>query len=555
MIRFDHFSFTYAGQHSPALRNVTLEIGMGEVVLVTGPSGGGKSTLCRCLNGLVPHFHGGRLMGCVEVDRLNITEHQPREFATIVGMVFQDPENQVVSSDVERDIAFGLENLGLEPDIISQRVDESLSLLGLCSLRRKPVSRLSGGEKQKVALAAALAMRPRVMVLDEPTSELDPESAREFMKHLMYLQGWYGLTVVLTEHRLERVADFCNRIVVLDGGEVVADGNPSDVLEALSNQPHGVGLPPMVEMGRMFGSAGLWQGKAPRNLDEARAEFGHLLPSGIPVHPLDRKPSAGDPLIVVEDLWFGYGKEQPVLRGISTQVRAGELVALMGRNGSGKTTLAKHLNGLLKPVKGRVLVRETDTRNAAVPSLARTVGLVFQNPNDHLFAETVEGELLFTLKHMGVDEDEVERMIDETLALFGLRQYRMHYSRDLSGGERQRVALASVVVARPAVLVLDEPTRGLEHGRKEELLRFLTGYCGCGGAVILITHDVEMVARHADRVLLLDQGKVVADGPKRFVLSGSEVFRPDVNVFVRSRFSAAEAQAFMTVDDVVEAMT
>ncbi len=555
MIRFDHFSFTYSGQHSPALRNVTLEIGMAEVVLVTGPSGGGKSTLCRCLNGLVPHFHGGKLVGRVEVDGLDIREHQPREFATRVGMVFQDPENQVVSSDVERDIAFGLENLGLAPDIISQRVDESLSLLGLCSLRRKPISRLSGGEKQKVALAAALAVRPRVMVLDEPTSELDPESAREFMKHLMYLQAWYGLTVILVEHRLERVADFCERIVVLDGGEVVADDNPSSVLEALSNVPHGIGLPPMVELGGILRSAGLWQGKVPRNLDEAQAQFGHLLPSGIPEHPLDRKPTAGDPLIMVEDLWFSYGKEQPVLQGVSTQVRAGELLALMGRNGSGKTTLVKHFNGLLKPVKGRVLVRERDTRNTGVPSLARTVGLVFQNPNDHLFADTVEEELLFTLKHLEVDEAEVERRVDETLDLFGLQQYRNHYPRGLSGGERQRVALASVVAARPDVLVLDEPTRGLEHGRKEELLQFLTGYCDRGRAVVLITHDVETVARHADRVLLLDRGKVIADGPKRFVLSGSEVFRPDVNAFVRSKFNEAEAEAFMTVDDVVEAMS
>lgn len=552
MIKFEDFSFTYSGQDNPALRRVSLEIGEGEYVLVTGPSGGGKTTVCRCLNGLVPHFHGGVLSGRVIVDGLDITAHQPREFAARVGMVFQDPENQMVASDVERDIAFGLENLGIAPDIIAQRVVESLDMLGITHLRQAPIEVLSGGEKQKVALAAALAVRPSVLVLDEPTSELDPQSAREFMETLATLHSEGGLTVVLVEHRLERVADYCTRITVLDGGRVVVDGSRRAALESLVDEPHGVGVPPMVELARDLRMAGLWSGATPRDVDEARDLLGSTVASGSPERRYERTPTPGATLIEVQDLWFEYEKGRPALRGVTTCVRAGELLAVMGRNGSGKTTLARHLNGLLRPTSGTVMVKGTDTHHASVSSLAATVGLVFQNPNDHLFADTVEEEIRFTLKHLQVPEEESGRRVHEALSLLGLEEYRQHYPRGLSGGERQRVALASVVAARPDVLVLDEPTRGLGHEFKEELLRFLIGYCDAGRAVVLITHDVETVARHVDRVLLLDEGRVVDDGARRPVLSRSEVFRPEINAIVQGHLSGEEAEAFLTIDDVIE---
>jgi energy-coupling factor transport system ATP-binding protein len=553
MIRFDRFSFTYSGQSVAALSDITLHIGEGEVVLVTGPSGGGKSTLCRCLNGLIPHFHGGTLSGNVRIAGLDIMRHQPREFATTVGMVFQDPENQLVGADVERDIAFGLENLGLAPAVISQRVEESLAALGIAALRRTPVASLSGGEKQKAALAASLAVHPSLLVLDEPTSELDPESAREFMKTLMALHEEYEMAIVLVEHRLERVVDFCQRIVVLDGGRIVADGRSAAVLESLLDRPRGVGVPAMAELASAFRMSGQWRGPLPTSVEEAQDAFGYLMPDEAPEHRWERRPSPGGSLIEIENLSYNYDKDAPVLRGISTCVRAGELLAVMGRNGSGKTTLARHLNGLLKPSGGTVKVRGIDTASASVPHLARTVGLVFQNPNDHLFADTVEEEILFTLRHMQIDPSEARKRVEDVLALFRMHPYRGHYPRSLSGGERQRVALASVVAARPEVLVLDEPTRGLEQSLKDSLMEFLVGYCAAGNAVVFITHDVETVARHADRVLLLDNGRVVADGPRRKVLAESEVFQTDVTRFVRPYYEGEDVQAFLTFDDVVEA--
>ena len=553
MIQFRDFSFTYSGQDRPALSNVSLEIGETEMVLVAGPSGGGKSTLCRCLNGLIPHFHGGTLKGHVVVDGLDITEHQPREFATRVGMVFQDPENQLVGADVERDIAFGLENLGVAPGEIAERVEASLAALGIASLRRAPLSTLSGGEKQKAALAAALAMRPSVLVLDEPTSELDPVSAREFMEGLMALRCEYDMTVVLVEHRLERVAEYCSRTVVLDGGRVVADGSTRSVLEALVDTPHGIGVPPMVELANTFRLAHMWRGKTPMSVEDAQEAFGRLMPPYAMESVREYRRTLGGPRITAEDLWFWYRQGVPVLNGITASVASGELLAVMGRNGCGKTTLVRHFNGLLKPSKGSVRVGQVDTRNAPVPQLARTVGLVFQNPNDHLFADTVEDEILFTLKQLEVEGGEARRRLENVLTRFGLQQYRGHYPRSLSGGERQRVALASVVAAQPDVLVLDEPTRGLGYELKQELMSFLREYSAKDRSVVLITHDVETVVRHADSVLLLEHGRVSAHGPTRRVLAGSDAFRPDVNRFVRPYYDEEAAARFMTVDDVVEA--
>ncbi|NLE94632.1 MAG: energy-coupling factor ABC transporter ATP-binding protein, partial [Dehalococcoidia bacterium] len=473
MIEFRHFTFTYAGHDRPAVEDVSVAIRDGEVVLLVGPSGGGKTTLCRCLNGLIPHFHGGLLRGKVVVDGLDITQHQPREFATRVGMVFQDPENQLVGADVERDIAFGLENLGIPPQRIGERVEQALASLGIAALRRASLATLSGGEKQKAALAAVVAMHPSVLVLDEPTSELDPLSAREFMRSLMRLHDEHGVTIVLVEHRLERVVEYCSRTVVVDRGHIVADGDTRSVLDRLAVSTHGVGVPPMAELARAFRLGGIWNGATPLSVAEAQGQFGRFLPLTLPEPPARRSVPQTVSLLTAADVSFCYSAEAPVLDGVSVSVSPGEMLAVMGRNGSGKTTLVKHFNGLLKPFRGSVRVRAQDTREVSVSELARNVGMVFQNPNDHLFADTVEEEILFTLKHLRFDEDEAHRRAGEVLVRFSLEEYRGQYPRSLIGGERQRVALASVVAARPDVLVLDEPTRGLGHEMKLELMSFL----------------------------------------------------------------------------------
>jgi len=528
VIEFRDVSFTYWGQERPALRDIDLRIDDGEFVLVAGASGSGKSSLCRCINGLIPHFHGGKLRGVVSVDGFDTWRQQPKDLASLVGMLFQDPENQLIAADVERDIAFGLENQGCPVDEIDRRIGSVLELLGIEQLRRSALASLSGGQKQLAAIAAALAVRPRVLVLDEPTSELDPASAARLLSAVVALRRDLGITVVLVEHRLERVVQYADRIVVLKEGAVVADGSPARVLEAPEPEGAGLGLPPVVRLALELRRRGLWRGSIPLDVNEACRSLTSVLRGRMaPILPqVVARP--GEPMVAVEGVHFGYNGGPDVLRGVTHDVAAGRLLALMGRNGSGKTTLVKHYNGLLRPGRGRVVVDGVDAANAPVATLARSVGLVFQNPNDHLFADTVEDEVLFTLRHVGVEAGESRKRLEEALNLFELETYRRCYPRSLSGGERQRVALASVVAARPRVLVLDEPTRGLEHDRKSSLMRFLKDYAARGNAVVLVTHDVETVAEHADGVLLLDDGRVAGDGPTGPVLAASEVFRPDI---------------------------
>ncbi|MBN1856311.1 MAG: ABC transporter ATP-binding protein [Dehalococcoidia bacterium] len=555
MIEFNDFSFTYWGQEKAALRRLNLHIGDGEFVLLAGPSGSGKSSLCRCINGLIPHFHGGRLSGTVTVNGLSTESHQPHEFATRVGMVFQDPESQLVGTDVERDIAFGLENLGVAPSKIETRVTEALDVLGIATLRKVAVNALSGGEKQKVALAAALAVRPRVLVLDEPSSELDPESAEGLLSLISGLHERLGLTIVLVEHRLERVVQYVDRMVVMVDGAVSADGAARDVLGSACVADEGIGVPPIVKVAEALRAKGLWNGVTPLDVDEARDAFTPLLRSAELRSPVARTVTDGSPIIHVESLCYQYEEERPVLSDVSLVVNPGELLAVMGRNASGKSTLVKHFNGLLKPRKGQVTVNGTVTDDVSVAALARTVGFVFQNPNDHLFCDTVEDEILFTLKHLGVQPREARERMERTLDEFGLLAYRNHYPRALSGGERQRVALASVVAAEPAVLVLDEPTRGLEYGLKQRLMSFLRHYVARGNAVVLVTHDVETVAAYADRVVLLDDGMVLREGQPRAVMPCVPSFAPQVSRLVHPFLKDGDGAGPLTAAELVEALT
>jgi len=553
VIKFDRFSFTYWGRPAPALKDLDLRICDGERLLVAGPSGSGKSTLARCLNGLVPHFYGGQLEGRVLIDGLDVTRTQPRELATRVGMVFQDPENQLVASDVERDVAFGPENLGLEPSEIARRVDDVLQSLGLSHLRHRPLSSLSGGEKQKAVIAGVLALHPRVLVLDEPTSELDPASAQEFFEMLSGLQWKLGLTVILIEHRIERVAAIVDRVVLLCEGQVIADGRPCDVLDSHESAQLGVGAPPVTQLAWALRAKGLWAGMVPLTVEQARDTLESALRTvGATCDAATHQSS--EPVVSVKSLTHQYdGDMEPALADVDVLLPDGSVCAIMGRNGSGKTTLVKHFNGLLKPTSGSVYVCGTDVRESTVARMARMVGLVFQNPNDHLFAETVEDELRFTLVHQGVPRAAVDARVEQALALFGLTSLRFAYPRSLSGGERQRVALASVLVARPRVLVLDEPTRGMESALRRVMSSLLREYAAGGNLVVLVTHDVEMAVEDAEHVLLLSSGKTEGYGEVKTVLDGHPVFASQINQLVHSLRLPVGPLA--TVDDLLEALS
>jgi energy-coupling factor transporter ATP-binding protein EcfA2 len=559
LIKIEDLTFYYSDTTRPALKDVSLRVRDGEFVLLTGPSAGGKSSLCRCLNGLIPHFYGGTISGRVTVAGLDTLESSTRELAGRVGFVFQDPENQLVSMDVEREVAFGLENLGFPRDLIAKRLEESLDTLGIASLRRRALSELSGGEKQKVAIASVLALHPSVLILDEPTSELDPKGAEEVLSVVTRLNHELGLTVILVEHRLDRVLQYADRLIVIDGGEITLDGRVNDVLTDHYRELDdlGVGIPPLIRLFQELRKRDAAIDRVPLTVKEGRAMLEKLLAKRASLTDSGGEPrgAGGENLIEARNLWYAYPNGLTALKDVRLEIRGGEFVAIMGRNASGKTTLAKHFNRLLVPTKGRIRVAGTDTREATIAELARKVGFVFQNPNDHLFADTVYDEITFTLKVLGFDSEEIAHRTAKALEMFHLTELKGCYPRSLSGGEKQRVALASVLAAGPRILILDEPTRGLEYRLKVELMRFLKDYCSRGNAVVLVSHDVEIVAEYAQRVILLSEGRVVVDGEKHEVLSQALLFSPQINRLAQPFARYGLSSRILTVSEALGALS
>jgi energy-coupling factor transport system ATP-binding protein len=556
LIKLENVTFYYNETNKPALRDVSLKIEGGELVLVTGSSGGGKSTLCRLLNGLIPHFYGGKLAGRVEINGLDVTKHSTKEMATTVGMIFQDPENQLVATDVEREIAFGLENLAFPRDLIARRIEESLDTLGISALRYRQTHELSGGEKQKVAIASVLALHPDILVLDEPTSELDPKGAEDVLSMVKRLNDELGITVILIEHRLDRVAHLADRVVILHEGKVIADGKPREIMSDKETDNIGLGIPPIADLTRRLKDRGAKIEGIPLTVKEGRLMLGEVFRDAKNNHLCrEDKKFDGLPVIEIKNLSYTYPDGPPALKNVSLSICEGEFIAIMGRNASGKTTLAKHLNGLLKPTKGSVRITGIDTTSTTTAELARVVGYLFQNPNDHLFADTVEEEIVFTLKNMGLGKQELASRTSEILKRFELNGYREQYPRSLSGGERQRVALASVLAASPGILILDEPTRGMDHGLKRELMEFLNDYRSKGNTVVLITHDVEMVSEYTDRVILMSEGRMVVEGGKHKVLSKALLFSPQINRLAQAFVGEGVPDGILTVDEALDVLT
>ncbi len=518
MITFDHVSVTFADAPAPVLRDVNLTIPEGELCLVIGRTGSGKTTLLRAINGLVPHFSGGTLSGRVLVDGRDTRDHRPRDLADVVGFVGQDPLSGFVTDVVEDELAYGMESLGLPPEVMRKRVEETLDLLGLAELRRRPLTDLSGGQQQRVAIGSVLTTHPRILVLDEPTSALDPLAAEEVLATLQRLVHDLGLTVVLAEHRLERVVQYADRVVLVPGGaRPVRDGSPEEVLV---DSPI---APPVVELGRVAG----WQ-PLPLSVRDARRKAGALRAqlADLTEPPHTAEPVAGSaagPVAVTEHLVAGYG-QTPVLHGISTTISAGEIVALMGRNGAGKSTLLKTLVGMKRPSSGRVHVDGQVPAELKPRDLLRHVGLVPQVPADLLYESTVGRECTQADKDAGVESGTTRALFERLSPGVDPAQH----PRDLSEGQRLTLALAIVLAAEPPLVLLDEPTRGLDYTAKHRLVEILRDLAAAGHGIVLATHDVELVAEVATRVLVIADGELVADGSTPDVVVSSPAFAPQV---------------------------
>ena len=535
MITFDRASVTYAGADRPSLTDVSLTIPEGELVLVVGPTGSGKSTLLRTVNGLVPHFSGGTLAGRVVVDGLDTAQHRPRDLATVVGLVEQNPASTFVTDVVEDEVAYGMETMGLDPTTIRRRVEETLDLFGLTPLRSRPLAALSGGQQQRVAIAALFAAGPRVLVLDEPTSALDPVAAEEVLASLHRIVHDLGITVVLAEHRLERVVHHADRVVLVD------DGHVSELLEPAEAMALSAIYPPVVGLSRLAG----WT-PTPLSIRDARRRAAGLreaLGASTPRAVVERRPAPEAALRL--DALTVRRAGRVVLDRVDLTVSRGSVTALMGRNGAGKSTLLGAVAAQHRLAGGHVHVggSRRDPHALSPSERVHLVGLVPQQPELLLYSDSVATECAAADADFRAPAGAAAAMLDRISD--GIAPDT--HPRDLSEGQRLELALAVVLAGSPEVLLLDEPTRGLDYGAKQRLCGVLAGLAAGGTTVLVATHDVELAAEVADRVVIIADGEVVTDGQARDVLASSHAFAPQVTKVLLP-------QTWLTVGEVADAL-
>ncbi|MER5535199.1 ABC transporter ATP-binding protein [Streptomyces mirabilis] len=556
MIRFEDVSVTYDGAVEPTVQGVDFEVPEGELVLLVGPSGVGKSTVLGAVSGLVPHFTGGTLRGRVTVAGRDTRTHKPRELADVVGTVGQDPLSHFVTDTVEDELAYGMESLGLAPAVMRRRVEETLDLLGLADLRDRPIATLSGGQQQRVAIGSVLTPHPRVLVLDEPTSALDPAAAEEVLAVLQRLVHDLGTTVLMAEHRLERVIQYADQVALLPSpGAAPTLGTPSEIM-AVSPV-----YPPVVDLGRLadWSPLPLTVRDARRRAGSLRERLTELVPKPRTPEPRTAQPRTSPPTAPratvpqtavpratapasIEALAVRHGRVE-ALRRVDLTTAPGEIIALMGRNGAGKSTLLGTLVGLVAPAAGSVLVGGAVPHRTAPRDLVRRVGLVPQEPRDLLYADTVAAECAAADEDAGAEPGTCRDLVSELLPDIGDDTH----PRDLSEGQRLALALAVVLTARPPLLLLDEPTRGLDYAAKARLVTVLRGLAAEGHTIVLATHDVELAAELAHRVVVLADGEIVADGPTAEVVVASPSFAPQVT-------KVLAPQPWLTVTQVREAL-
>lgn len=549
-VELKNVSFTYKSRTVPNLSNVNLSINSGDFVLVTGPTGCGKSTLLKTLNGLIPHESGGRLTGDVVVEGYNTGSFSIAELSRHVGMMFQCPDDQIFSTTVADEVGFVLENMGKNPCDVLERVREALEMVGLEDKEQDSVHALSGGQKQRLALAAVLAAHPRILALDEPISQLDPKGAAELLQVLKRLNKLLGMTIIIVEHRLHEVMPLCNRVVVMDAGKIIWQGTRT---EAFQNPDifscHGLRLPQTVDICRQLAveitTAGVIE-----TVTAIKNKYNNLAAYNSCAHHLYRHTANSiEPVIEIEDLTYAYSKKGPrVLNNINLSIYKGQFVALMGNNGAGKSTLLQHIGGLIKPVKGKVNVLWQRADKAD-----RQVGFVMQNPDFMLFNSTVADEVYFALRQYGQYETKQE-YCQMLMTRLGLNNMETDFPLSLSRGQRLRVAIAAVLSYQPAILLLDEPTTGQDIGHIEDIVLLLQEYTKQGGTVIFCTHDAEVAAKYAQRVIVMSNGRIIADASPTEVFTDTGVLvtaglKPPAALEVSKQLYKGEA---LTVEEVVK---
>jgi energy-coupling factor transporter ATP-binding protein EcfA2 len=515
----DKVSYMYPRSPEPVLRDISLEIHKGEFLGLIGPTGAGKTTLCLALNGIVPQFYGGRFFGGATVAGLDTLDHPISTLAQHVGAVFQDPETQLIATSVENEIAFALENLRVSREEILARIPRVLAAVRLEGTEQKHPHELSGGQKQRLAIAAALAMQPDLLVLDEPTSQLDPVGEQEVFAVVRELNQELGVTILMASHAAEQMAEYADRIALLSHGDLVTIDTP-DVIYSQIDLLHEHDLrPPQVSSTFYIAKqAGAPVTSVPVRLESGLREL-DALQASCPVSPpktLPQPPArTGDPPLSVKDLKHTYPDGTEALFGVSLDIHQGEYLLIIGQNGAGKTTLVKHFLKLLEPTEGIVRVGGADTRDLTVSELARRIGYVAQNPDNQIFSRTVGEEVSFALVNLDYPKEEVETRTVESLEAMGLLEVRDMHPLALPKGDRARVVIAAILAMKPEIIIFDEPTTGQDYRGARYILDVSRRLHQMGKTVIVITHHLYLMPEYAERVVVMGKGTVLLDAPIR----------------------------------------
>ena len=551
-------TFTYRDAHTPALANLSLDLHAGDLLVVMGAGGAGKSTLCRCFNGIIPHFLKGTLDGTALVAGRDTRDMPVSESARHVGLVFQDFESQLFATNVELETAFGAESIGLPREEIAARVRHLLHLVGLSHLTRRAPASLSGGEKQRLAIAASLAPSPAVLVLDEATSDLDPVGKMSIFQLARELANDPAGRAVIFAHHDAEEAVHATHVLLLSHGNPIAFGSPGQVLadvDLLSSN----GVAPLA-VTAAFAALGL--DARPLNEEEA---VEHLLKQDMRIgdeavsrwsdRDASRATAYGKPVIEARGLTYAYGEGEPALSSVGLSIRRGEYVAILGQNGSGKTTLVKHFNGLLRPCEGEILIAGEPARDRSLRALAARVGYVFQNPDSQIFAATVLDEVAFGPRNFGLADDDVRTRVRESLDAVGFTGREAEDPFSLTKGERQRVAVASVLAGRPDALIFDEPTTGLDDRESRAMMALIDDLNRRGHTIVLVTHAMWLAAEYAHRVIVMQEGRILLDAPTRSAFSREDLLRRAAIIPPQIvRFSRRLGGTALTLAELVEAL-
>jgi energy-coupling factor transport system ATP-binding protein len=496
IIEFKDFSWKYKASKELVLKSINLKIYRDEFIGIMGPTGAGKSTLCSCMNGLIPLRSRGWIKGIVEVFGTDTQEAKMADLGKKVGLIFQDPESQFVMMTVEDEIAIGLETLYLSREEIKERIQWALKLVGLEGYESKAPDELSGGQKQRIAIASIMAMRPKILILDEPTSDLDPEGKREIFKILESIRNEFQLTIILVSHETKKVFQFCNRVIILDEGEIKFDGKTSQIIQNRN----------------IFNEIGVYY--PIENLDYVNM---------LKINRCDEFKD--NPIIQVSHLSYTYPNQTKALKNINLKIFPNEFIAIIGKNGSGKTTLIKHFNGLLKPQKGSVQLKNKSIVEYSISKISQIIGYCYQNPDHQLFKNTIKEEIEFGLKNLKFSDEKIEKRHNEIVELLDLKKFEEIYQSTfyLSKGLRQRLALASVLVLKPEILIIDEPTTGQDFRMIEEFMKILEDLYSKTCTIIIVTHDPRVIAKYSRSVIILDDGKLIGKFPTVEFLKNKEL--------------------------------